>query len=48
MRAHDRASADRPLFLNYNMHVAHEPLQAPRSYFDAQAGLALALTVALP
>ena len=30
-------NASDPLFLNYNMHVIHEPLQAPHSYFEAQA-----------
>ena len=29
-------TADRPLFLNYNMHVVHEPLQTPYEYFAAQ------------
>jgi len=33
------APAAQPLFLNYNMHVVHEPLQAPHAYFTAQAVL---------
>lgn len=31
------ARATQPMFLNYNMHVVHEPLQAPHAYFAAQA-----------
>jgi arylsulfatase I/J len=36
---HSNETAANPMFLNYNMHVAHEPLQAPHVYFQAQAAL---------
>ena len=26
-----------PFFLNYDFHVAHEPIEVPRVYFDRQA-----------
>eukprot|EP01052_Picozoa_sp_SAG31_P007049 SAG31_NODE_331_length_17518_cov_32.495042_14_plen_223_part_00 len=37
IRKHNTSDHVHPLFLNYNMHVIHEPLQAPRAYFTAQA-----------
>jgi len=37
IREHNSSDKEHPLFLNYNMHVIHEPLQAPHSYFAAQA-----------
>ena len=37
IRNHSRMSdASQPLFLNYNMHVVHEPLQVPHPWFAAQ------------
>eukprot|EP00947_MAST-08B_sp_MAST-8B-sp1_P005800 g5800.t1 len=33
--AHDTTSAGRPLFLSYNSHVVHDPLQVPKVYEDA-------------
>ena len=37
IRKHSTGDEEHPLFLNYNMHVVHMPLQAPHSYFEAQA-----------
>ena len=34
---HNASDEEHPLFLSYNMHTVHEPLQAPHSYFAAQA-----------
>ena len=36
IQKHNASDAEHPLFLNYNMHIAHEPLQAPHPYFRAQ------------
>jgi arylsulfatase I/J len=36
IRDHNATDKYHPLFLNYNMHVVHEPLQAPHPYFAAQ------------
>jgi arylsulfatase I/J len=36
IRDHNATDKEHPLFLNYNMHCVHEPLQSPHSYFAAQ------------
>jgi arylsulfatase I/J len=35
-----------PFFLNYDLHIAHEPIELPRVYFDRQQGLVNASGVA--
>ena len=42
IRDHD-AAGDAPLFLNYNMHQPHEPMQIPVEYLNYQAGQAAVL-----
>ena len=36
IRAHDPSI---PFFLNYDLHIAHEPIELPRVYFDRQQAL---------
>jgi arylsulfatase I/J len=34
---HNTSDQEHPMFISYNMHTVHEPLQVPHSYFAAQA-----------
>ena len=34
LRRHDNATGANPFFLNYDMHIAHEPIELPRVYVN--------------
>jgi arylsulfatase I/J len=36
---HNVSDKAHPLFVNYDIHIAHEPIQVPREYFDRQQRL---------